>query len=277
MLRTIFSFTLAPLTVATPAELLQIQTGGFDAFLHCRHSKEYRAFYNVLHGNGWHSDETFKFAYNMHNELDLGTGHDELQDLPWHTTLKVSPGAATWMLRQVMLLANFFGVEASANISLSEMMEGFSGQSGDLQEMDCPYGFIALEYAVLIGFQQFGYGQLRDEVASALTASIEILLHAPYYTYDFLASTTWNVSLYDMAVNLDSERNYKSYAEYKEMAQRSKIHDTAALWYCHALNIAATQDFYAAIPRWNSSRALVQYKGCIALFIWLAKSRASTG
>lgn len=25
------------------------------------------------------------------------------------------------------------------------MMEGFSGQSGDLQEMDCPYGFIALE------------------------------------------------------------------------------------------------------------------------------------
>jgi len=216
MLRTIFSFTLAPLTVATPAELLQIQTGGFDAFLHCRHSKEYRAFYNVLHANGWHSDETFKFAYNMHNELDLGQGHDELQDLPWHTTLKVSPGAATWMLRQVMLLANFFGVEASANISLSEMMEG-RGQSGDLQEMDCPYGFIALEYAVLIGFQQFGYGQLRDEVASALTASIEILLHAPYYTYDFFASTTWNVSLYDMAVNLDSERNYKSYAEYKEI------------------------------------------------------------
>ncbi|CAL1162204.1 unnamed protein product, partial [Cladocopium goreaui] len=110
------------------------------------------------------------------------------------------------MLRQVMLLADFFGVETSSNVSLSEVMKR-RGQSGEIEEKDCPYGFIALEYAVLVGFQQYGHSQLREEVASALTASIEVLLHAPYYTYDFFASTNWNVSLYDMAVNLDSERH----------------------------------------------------------------------
>ena len=47
---------------------------GFDAFLHCRHSKAYRQFYDVLGQHGWHSVETFKFAYNMHNEF-LGVHH----------------------------------------------------------------------------------------------------------------------------------------------------------------------------------------------------------
>ncbi|CAK9069652.1 unnamed protein product [Durusdinium trenchii] len=64
-------------------------TGGLNGFLHCLHSQVYQRFYNVLSTHGWHSKETFRFAYNMHNQLDLGAGYDELEDMPWHTTLKV--------------------------------------------------------------------------------------------------------------------------------------------------------------------------------------------
>lgn len=216
MRRSALFFTTAPAVATFTVETFRNQLGGFESFLHCRHSAPYQRFYDVLRVHGWHSLETFKFAYNMHNELDLGQGYDEFEALSWHTTLKVSAGAGSWMLRQVMLLADFFGVETSSNVSLSEVMKR-RGQSGEIEEKDCPYGFIALEYAVLVGFQQYGHSQLREEVASALTASIEVLLHAPYYTYDFFASTNWNVSLYDMAVNLDSERNYKSFAEYEDM------------------------------------------------------------
>ena len=35
---------------------------------------------------------------------------------------------------------------------------------------------------MLVGFQQMGH-ELREQVASSLTAGIELLLHAPYYTY----------------------------------------------------------------------------------------------
>ena len=41
---------------------------GFESFLHCRHSAPYQRFYDVLRVHGWHSLETFQFAYNMHNE-----------------------------------------------------------------------------------------------------------------------------------------------------------------------------------------------------------------
>ena len=53
--------------------------------------------------------------------------------------------------------------------------------------------------------------ELREQVASSLTAGIELLLHAPYYTYDFFHSTNWNVSLLDMAVNLDSNRRFDAF------------------------------------------------------------------
>ena len=45
---------------------------GFESFLHCRHSAPYQRFYDVLRVHGWHSFETFQFAYKMHNEC-LGT------------------------------------------------------------------------------------------------------------------------------------------------------------------------------------------------------------
>ena len=45
------------------------QPGSLDDFLHCRHSSVYKRFYEVLSTHGYHSTETFRFAYNMHNQL----------------------------------------------------------------------------------------------------------------------------------------------------------------------------------------------------------------
>eukprot|EP00439_Symbiodinium_sp_Y106_P012172 s5075_g1.t2 len=199
----------------------RLGNGGFREFLHCRHSDIFREFFQLVSRKRFEEVEVFQFALDLHNKLDLSQpGSEDFRDeLPWHTTIqdgrRISRGVDDWMTRQVMLLAHLFGVDPSISeaSSFSDFLEQH-GTAGAWQPLDCPYGFLLLEYAILTGFQLMGQDELRDQATSAIAASIEVLLHAPYYTYDFLESSLWNISLYDMAVNLDQPHHYTSFEDY---------------------------------------------------------------
>ncbi|CAE7790368.1 unnamed protein product [Symbiodinium sp. CCMP2456] len=277
------ALSLCPLgSEPVPSEASQLRSrlgdGGFREFLHCQHSDVFQEFFQLVSRKRFEEVEVFQFALDLHNKLDLSQpgSEDFREELPWHTTIQISRGVDDWMTRQVMLLAHLFGVDPSISevSSFSEFLEQH-GTAGAWQPLDCPYGFLLLEYAILTGFQLMGQDDLRDQATSAIAASIEVLLHAPYYTYDFLESSLWNISLYDMAVNLDQPHHYTSFEDY--VARRPLPPPRLWPWHAEGHSTRPTGEGLAsAAARLRSGLkiAMLQLHDGTALELWASAEAA---
>eukprot|EP00929_Paragymnodinium_shiwhaense_P067553 TRINITY_DN33983_c0_g1_i4.p1 TRINITY_DN33983_c0_g1~~TRINITY_DN33983_c0_g1_i4.p1 ORF type:complete len:706 (+),score=104.63 TRINITY_DN33983_c0_g1_i4:201-2120(+) len=155
---------------------------------------------------GVHHESTFLHAFQVWNSLDFSQGSfstvadSAKEDFAWRTSLQVSPDVVGWIMHILAEMGKTFGTSTLADDLV-------------LGALDCPYGFLVAQYVLLVGFQLRGDTNMRQEMAKNLLGAMEVLLDAPYNTFDFLEST-WRVSSSDMAVNLDSDTYWESFDSY---------------------------------------------------------------
>ncbi|CAE8669757.1 unnamed protein product, partial [Polarella glacialis] len=184
---------------------------GLHEVMECQHSPLYKPFFDQVASKGWRNPEVFTLAYNIWENLDLqaieeretssssSSSSSSSGQFPWRTTLQIGPGVGDWLLRQIQLFGEILGTGST---------------KGHLLPTDCPYGFLLLQYALLVGCQIGGMEENREDISNSLVACMEVILDAPYSTFDFMESSLWNVSSRDVSVNLDTSTHYQSYADY---------------------------------------------------------------